>query len=357
MDRTLSAPGKLFLSGEYAVLWGGVARILAVGPRVHALVRPRVDRQIDVVLADGRLSGPATPAGVRWERKVPEAFRFVATTIDLALRLVGTEGPGFSVAFESSPEFTGLKLGLGSSARAVVLAAEASRYGLETSFDTLKLSLLAHADAQGGKGSGGDVAAVFAGGVTRYRKFDAATLLSAASRGGLLVALEQSPPVDLARMGEPVFPMLFAFSGHSASTTVLVKEVERRFDERARRRLVERSDGLGEALETGLLRRDFGAVKSASEALQALLSEIAVTRDEDLERILNLARTFGCTGKQSGAGGGDGAVLFAPDTAAQQSLLEALTARGIHTFAVQPDRGLQGEVARHPVLSAWLDAL
>ena len=282
MDRTLSAPGKLFLSGEYAVLWGGVARILAVGPRVHALVRPRVDRQVDVVLAEGRLSGPATPAGVRWEKAVPEAFRFVATTIDLALRLMGTEGPGFSVAFESSPTAEGLKLGMGSSARATVLAAEAARYGLEANFDTLKLSLLAHADAQGGQGSGGDVAAAFAGGVVRYRKYDAAKLLSAATRGGLVAAMEQSPSVDLARMGEPVFPMVFAFSGQSASTTSLVKVVEQKFDEPTRRRFVERSDGLGDTLETGLLRRDFKAVESASEGLQSLLWELGVTRDVQL---------------------------------------------------------------------------
>jgi len=117
------------------------------------------------------------------------------------------------------------------------------------------------------------VAAAFAGGVVRYRKYDAAPLLSAATKGGLLVAMEQSPSVDLARMGEPVFPMLFAFSGRSASTTSLVKEVERKFDDPARRRFVERSDALGEALETGLLRRDFGAVESASEGLQALLGE------------------------------------------------------------------------------------
>jgi phosphomevalonate kinase len=136
-----------------------------------------------------------------------------------------------------------------------------------------------------------------------------------------------------------------------------VKEVERKFDEAARRRFVERSDGFGENLETGLLRRDFHAVESASEGLQALLWELGVTKDEGLDRILKLARTFGCAGKQSGAGGGDGAVLFAPDSAAQRSLLDALTTRGIHAFAIQPDRGLQGEVVRHPVLSGWLDAL
>ena len=101
----------------------------------------------------------------------------------------------------------------------------------------------------------------------------------------------------------------------------------------------------------------FAAVEAASEGLQALLWELGVTKDEGLTRILSLARTFGCTGKQSGAGGGDGAVLFAPDSAAQRSLLDAFASRGIHAFAIQPDRGLQGEVTRHPVLSHWLDAL
>ncbi len=355
MDRTLSAPGKLFLSGEYAVLWGGVARILGVGPRVSVLVRPRVDRRVDIVLAEGRLSGTATPAGVRWEGEVPPEFRFVATTIDLALRIVGTEGPGFSVAFESSPTVGGLKLGLGSSARATVLAAEASRVALGGTFDSLKLALLAHADAQGGKGSGGDVAASFAGGVVRYRRYEVSGLLTRASRGGLVAALDQSPAVELARMGDPVFPMIFAFSGQSASTTGLVKSVEQQLSAEAKARFVARSDGASDTLENGLLRNDFAAVTSASEELQALLWELGVTKSEGLERLLGLARTFSCTGKQSGAGGGDGAVLCAPDESAQRALLEAYAARGIHAFAIKPDRGLQGEVTAHPLLRTWLE--
>jgi phosphomevalonate kinase len=357
MERALSAPGKLFLSGEYAVLWGGVARVLGGAPRAAALVRSRSDRRVDVVLADGRLSGSATPAGVRWDGPVADEFRFVAVTIDLALRLVGSEGPGFSVAFEPSPLVNGHKLGLGSSARAAVLAAEAARYGLEASFDVLKLALLAHADGQGGKGSGGDVAASFAGGVVRYRRYDVSALLSASRKGGLGSALDQSAPVELSRAGEPVFPMLYAFSGRSASTPSLVKQIEARLDVAARQRFVERSDGLGAALEQGLLRRDFAAVKDASAEVQALLWELGETKDEGLERLLRLGATFGCAGKQSGAGGGDGALLFAPDIAARQALQDALTARGFFAFPVQVDRGLSGEVSAPPDLSAWMDAL
>lgn len=357
MDRTLSAPGKLFLSGEFAVLWGGEARIVGIGPRAHAFVRSRDDRRVDIVLAGGRLSGHATPAGVRWAAPVTDDFKFVSVAVDLAYRLSGVEGPGFSVAFEPSPLVNGHKLGIGSSARAAVLAVEAARHALGATWDTLKLSLLAHADAQNGKGSGGDVAASFAGGVVRYRRFDASTLLTAAARGGLVSAVEQSQPVHLARMGEPVFPMIYAFSGKSASTTGLVKEVERRLDVEARKRFVDRSDAHSEALEHGLLRRDFDAVKSASGALQALLWELEVTRTDELERILGIARTFGCGGKQSGAGGGDGAILFAPDESTATQLIESLSARDFVAFRVNPERGLQGEVTRHPLLSSWLDAV
>jgi len=355
MYRTLSAPGKLFLSGEYAVLWGGVSRVLAVGPRVHALVRPREDRRIDIVLADGKLSGTATPAGVHWSAPVRPEFHFVATTIDLALRIAGTEGPGFSLAVERSPSVGELKLGMGSSARAVVLAAEASRVALEATFDTLKLALLAHADAQGGKGSGGDVAASFAGGVVRYRRYELGALLKKSAKGGLVAALEQSPPVELARMGEPVFPMVFAFSGQSASTTGLVKSVEQQLSAEAKARFVERSDAAGESLENGLLKRDFAGVSDACTALQSLLWELGVTKTEGLERLLGLANTFGCAGKQSGAGGGDGAVIFAPDESAQRAVLEAYAARKIVAFAIKPDRGLQGEVVTHPTLRGWLE--
>jgi hypothetical protein len=73
------------------------------------------------------------------------------------------------------------------------------------------------------------------------------------------------------------------------------------------------------------------------------------------ERLLGLANTFGCAGKQSGAGGGDGAVIFAPDESAQRAVLEAYAARKIVAFAIKPDRGLQGEVVTHPTLRGWLE--
>src|ERR671931_2463260 len=94
MQRALSAPGKLFLSGEYAVLWGGTARVAAVSPRATALVRRRADRQIHLVLEEGRLVGDATPLGARWRGEIPAAFHFAARAGGGAPRAPGGGGVG-----------------------------------------------------------------------------------------------------------------------------------------------------------------------------------------------------------------------------------------------------------------------
>jgi phosphomevalonate kinase len=368
LERTLSAPGKLFLAGEYAVLWTnspsppgervgerGVSRVLAVGPRAHALVRPRSDRRVELVLEGGKLSGDATPLGVKWDRVPGQEFHFVARTVDLALRVAGRETEGFSIAFEPSPLVNGHKLGLGSSARAVVLAAEAARTGLGADFDTLKLALVAHAEAQGGKGSGGDVAASFAGGVVRYRKYDVGPLIAAANQETLRAALPESPAVDLLRVATPKLPMAYVFSGESASTTSLVKEVERTWSPERRATFVTESDAYGDALESALTRGDFPAAKEAAAALQALLVSLGPTRSEALERILSLAEALGCGGKQSGAGGGDGCIVFGPDVAALDAFLSACGARGLFAMKVAPEPGLRGEATRHALLASWLD--
>lgn len=355
-DRALSAPGKLFVSGEYAVLWGGVARIAAVAPRVSAFVRARDDRRVDIVLEEGRLTGTATPAGVKWASEVPPAFRFVAHTLDLAYRIGAHDGPGFAVAFEPSPTADGHKLGFGSSARATVLAAEAARSALGGTFDSLKLALLAHADAQKGKGSGGDVAACFAGGLVRYRRYPTAPLILAANSNGLASALSAAPPVEMLRTPGLSQPMLYAFSGASASTTSLITQIERDWNEARRARFVETSDAHGEALEHALLRRDFAAITAACNALQALLWTLGATHDAGLERLLALAATYGCTGKQSGAGGGDGALLFAPDEDTRDALLGGLRERKFFAMPVEFSPGLRGDATPPPELSLWLQS-
>lgn len=355
MERSLSAAGKLFLSGEYAVLWGGTARIACVGPRTEAHVRRRDDRDVRVVIDEGMLRGRTTPLGVRWSSELTEPFRFVARTIDLALRAHGKEALGFDLGLMPSPRSEdGKKLGMGSSARATVLAAEATRFILEDRYDTLKLALAAHALAQGGKGSGGDVAACFAGGLIRYRRYDLTRIAASSDSGPFLASLLQAPPVDIWKLPERTVHLAFVFTGESASTSSLIGQVESHRDEKARVAFVHQSDALGQQLEEGLLGNDFTAVAAAVTDLQALLATLGPLENDEMRRALALARSYGAVGKMSGAGGGDGCVLFSPSADVQAEMLAGLKARDFLALPLTVEPGLRGEPRANETLLRWM---
>jgi phosphomevalonate kinase len=352
--RAWSAPGKLFVSGEYAVLWGGVARLLAVEPRTRVAARRRDDGQIEVLLEGRKLAGASTPAGVAWSEPPGPEFHFVARTVDLTLRAGWRASPGFSLAFSPSPTFEGRKLGLGSSARAAVLAAEASRWALDATLDTLKLALVAHAEAQGGRGSGGDVAASFAGGSIAFRRFESTSQLASSASGGLGAALSLAPPVELTRLPGPRLEPLYVYSGVGAATPALIARAEHLLDHTRRAAFVLSSDSLSAALQEALVSRDVQAAREACDGLQDLLDSLAGSATPAVERILQLARSGGCAAKQSGAGGGDGCLVFAPDPEVATSFLATVTARGLYARRVAISPGLTVEPHPEPELVSWL---
>jgi phosphomevalonate kinase len=354
VERALSAPSKLFLCGEYAVLWGGKARVLAVGPRAQALVRARDDRTVQLLTAEGRLLGVSTPLGVRWDGEVTQGARFAARALDVAYRAHGREALGLSLALAPSrPGPSGEKLGKGTSARTSVLAVEAASavLGVRAS---LQLALLAHAEAQGGKGSGADVVASSVGGLVRYRRWPVEQVLGVEKQLG--VALSDAGPVDVVRTGLLPDFLTYASAGQGALTPGMIEKAERRLDAKARADFVAESDLLGDALEDALRAGSFQGMREACEGLQTLLASLSQVVTPELQRILLLARTADSTGKVSGAGGGDGCLLLSPDAESQGRLLETLQARGIHAMALSLEPGVRIEAEADGVLAAWLEA-
>ena len=86
--------------------------------------------------------------------------------------------------------------------------------------------------------------------------------------------------------------------------------------------------------------------------LHELLGTLGVT--EGSERLLSLAKAFGCVGKISGAGGGDGVVFFCPDENARAALVDALKARDAHALPLTIEEGLRGEPRGEPTLAKWI---
>ena len=91
----------------------------------------------------------------------------------------------------------------------------------------------------------------------------------------------------------------------------------------------------------------------STAGLQELLGSLGPLETETIARILALARSAGCAGKMSGAGGGDGCVLFAPDAVTAKGLLDSLRARGIQAFELSIEGGLRGEPGSRG-LERWL---
>ena len=308
----VAAPGKVFLMGEYAVLEGAPA----------------------VVSAIGRFAvGQFVPGNE------PES-EFVAEAVRAALAGIGDHAaalPEGSVMVDSKAFSTdGRKLGLGSSA-AVTTASVASVLELAglpvASNRELCFSIAenAHRLAQGGVGSGADVAAAVHGGLLQYRR----------PPGGYPIAERLRHPSGLKIV-------VFA-EGKSSSTPSLIRTVRALADRdpasyaRCMRPMRETAETFAEAFAEGKVPELIAAARTFQTAMAELGTcagvPIVTTR---FEIAADLAINLGGVAKPSGAGAGDiGVGLFADDAAANtfcariaelgMRVLDApLEAKGVH---------------------------
>jgi phosphomevalonate kinase len=339
-----TAPGKLILTGEYAVLDGAPALVIAVNRRVTAT----------------RQRGPRGSS------------EFLIAVIDEIERRFGTEHAAARAATEivvnSTPFYWGgIKLGLGSSA-AVTVAATALALGADYPgvpvLDrdlVLSIASVAHANAQTARrgrpstaelvpstqppspwhkarGSGADIAAAVYGGVIAFQRETpdrVAWPSDAAARG-------DATTIAGATIDRLSFPsgvtLLPFFTGQAADTTSYVTAVDaaRRADQAAVNAALAAIDKASRAACQAC------AARSSEIASNALLSALslaasavdqlaAATRLPLVPQSVSAARSamarLGGTAKTTGAGGGDIAIAVIPATedvtAARRYLIEA----------------------------------
>ncbi|HEU4849476.1 MAG TPA: hypothetical protein VFS93_03610 [Terrimesophilobacter sp.] len=305
---TATAPGKLFLLGEYAVLHGAPALLLAVDRRASVTATVGGGGSPGWRLTARELGIDALPLGEEGALPVslaPEArgplalFDAVRRGVTAHLGELGAPPDAdVDILIDTTPFLQdGHKLGLGSSAAVAVALTAALSRARGGELDPAALFALAdaaHRQAQGGSGSGGDVAASAYGGRILY------------SRG--------EPPE---RVAWPDGLDLFAVvTGTGSSTVDLVARVAdygRRDPEGHRRDL----DALAElAATTTTALEDVGSFLTLADDYFRALETLGLHSGADIvtdrhRELRALATASGAVFKTTGAGGGDLGLVFA----------------------------------------------
>ena len=360
-----SAPGKLMIAGEWAVLEGKPCIVAAVNKRVHSTVEPLTGNYISVSIDDFKLQDIRFVwDGLRINlfkiyRVETEKLKFTKEAIEVALRFLKEDGIGFrpfkirSYGEDTQVEFNGeiRKVGFGSSAAAVVaiIAAILNFHGYRATVEEIyKLAAIAHYYAQGKVGSAFDVAASTYGGIIVYKRFDAAWLTDVIENGEKLAAIVQDrwPGFFVERLEIPNdMCMAIAWTGESASTSAMVKQMES-FKTANPSRYKEIYDDIAYAVELLIDRwksndeeNILDSIRKNKDILHQLTKESGVGIETNQLRTLSgLAEKYDAAGKLSGAGGGDCGFAIAFNNETIEKVKAAWQQAGLRLIDVNLDK-------------------
>ncbi|MCB2198979.1 hypothetical protein KQI63_06205 [bacterium] len=279
--NSVRIPGKVMLSGEYAVLYGATAVLMPV-PRFLTISESLGPSTNPSPVLEHALREPIEPIAV-WEEKYP-------------LRSVEVDRSDFYIEQDGRL----IKLGIGSSAAEAVgvIALRLERAGVAWQDNRELVATLAeraHRRAQGGIGSGADVAAVAYGCPIRFnRSNDTITV----------------DPIDTAT--SPVsLPLALLHSGTAANTRVLVRLFEgwACLGDRQKHQL-EQLVALSDELAPFWFGGDSGVLLDMltrfDETMSRLTDEATLPWKTTVHRdIETWAKKNGGAAKPTGAGGGD----------------------------------------------------
>jgi mevalonate kinase len=341
MDVTTSAPGKLFLFGEYGVLAGGWSVVAAVGRRVIARRReePSGYEALGADLDDASALPRAVLAEISASSTNPVSVDQLATDI----RQLFVE--------------SGEKLGLGSSAASTVALSAAclvesnlvesnlvesnlvkSNGGIDLQGRRriFERAFAAHRRLQGGRGSCADVAASVFGGVVGYRLPQPCEPFGGCPGPNFaqdlladtVLALEPAEvcacrplPVRV----EPIWLGTPAVSTSFVSRCEAALGRERKAVQAALCRCADIAADAIRALQHSDPSRLLDLVSQADEALERLGELIEAPIVTESHRALReQASRCGLNVKPSGAGGGDFSLVFGPDDGLWQPFLAQL---------------------------------
>ena len=313
-----SAPGKVVLSGEYAVLDGAPAVSMAVNRRARVAVVASTRGQHSVIApgysaTEGLFS--VDNGQIEWTAGGDEY-----ALVDSVWRELQPATDGDVTLMLDTREFldeaSGDKTGIGSSA-ALTVALVAALGGLSASdIDLAAAAGRAHRAFQGGKGSGVDIANSTLGGIIEYRMGQAAVPLQWPE--GLHFAL--------------------LWSGVPASTEDQVSRLQQAITRDSRAALCESAEQLAAHWRAGQSTQLLAAYPSYCETLRTFsIDHDLGVFDAGHDSVYTAACNSGLVYKPCGAGGGDVGIVMGHDKTAVEAFADNRDAHGFRRLAVEMD--------------------
>lgn len=304
-----SAPGKVVISGEYAVLDGAPAIAAAVSRRARvAIGRAPGSRHTVVSAADAALRAEFRDRGheLDW---LTGGDRF--EILDHVWRAARVTPPhALAISIDTDAFFdpaSNTKLGLGSSA-ALVTALTAALYAIGgDEADVLATALRAHRLFQRGIGSGVDVACSASGGVIRY-------------------CIDEPRPESL-QWPDGLHAAL-VWSGVPASTTAKLDALTRQAPLRSREELAAAARGVAAAWKGASAAAVIAALHAYTNALEAFSVDHGLGIFDAGHAGLVMPGGGNLVYKPCGAGGGDVGIALATDADALASFVERAASAG-----------------------------
>jgi mevalonate kinase len=280
---TVSAPGKLMLLGEHAVVYNHPCLVTAVDQRMRATVETLDVLEFQLEAEDVKVTGYKKPLSELGLGDIPKGAKFV----EIALKNINEKYPlKTGLKITTTSEFSS-QFGFGSSSASTVCTVKAISEIMNLNLsekEIFDLSYKTVLDIQG-KGSGFDVAAAVYGGTLYF------------VTGGKLIE-----PLNIKSL-----PLIVGYSGVKADTVTLMNQVKASFANRQDRlnEIYNSIEVLVNDAKDAALKMKWNKLGDLMNKNQKYLKELGVSIDK-LDNMIGTAIKAGAYGaKLSGAGGGD----------------------------------------------------
>lgn len=303
---TVSAPGKLMLTGSYAVVHGRPCVVTAVDSRLWVTIERNGTDQFHLTAPDLGLSTYTKTLGELGSKDLPNAVRFIET---LYKQFLETYPQDHGISVTTKNEFSS-SLGFGSSSAVTAAFAKALvvLYGVEMSNQELFEMCYQTVLKVQGVGSGFDLAAAIWGGTIKY-----------------VTPAKVIEPVQVAE-SELSRHILVAYSGEKADTPTLVRMVNARLETEPET-IQHLFDEIGNTTDNAVLalnQKNWSQLGTALNQHQDLTRRLGVSTPR-LETMIQAAASSGSYGASlSGAGGGD-CIVVAVDEESTPKVSKALS--------------------------------